>query len=284
MGSDKYHRNARIGDAYGRGSEYTDLDRDRAELFAGYNPAKSPSHQFEDGGDMGTEEDVESIKQQTRQLKQEDVGTTRNALRTAYETEQVARDTLGKIGDQSERLANSERYLDMSKTKAGAADDKVDELKKLNRSIFRPVITFHKDAKRAAQEAKVQQRYEEEREGRAQAMMEVRGTKNRLEQAGEAGSKFGNGNERSAADVAVRKDQRQRYQFEATESDEELEDELDDNLDEIGSVAERLKALGSAMGEEIDDQTGRVQRIGDKSASLDTGIFSSTQRMKKFAK
>ncbi|KAL1723038.1 hypothetical protein EV715DRAFT_191460 [Schizophyllum commune] len=284
MGQDKYHRNARIGDTYARSSEHTALDRDRAELFAGYNPSKSPSHQFEDGGDMGTEEDIESIKQQTRQLKQEDIGSTRNALRTALEAEQVARDTLGKIGDQSERLANSERYLDMSRTKAGAADDKVDELKKLNRSIFRPVITFHKDAKRAAQEAKVQQRYEEEREGRAQAMMEVRGTRNRLEEAGAAGSRFGNGKERTPTELANRKEQRQSYQFEATESDEEIEDELDDNLDEIGSVAERLKALGSAMGEEIDEQTGRVQRIGDKSASLDTGIFHSTQRMKRFAK
>lgn len=233
---------------------------------------------------MGTEEDVESIKQQTRLLKEEDVGTTRNALRVAYETEQVARDTLGKIGDQSERLANSERYLDVSRTKAGAADDKVDELRKLNRSIFRPVVTFHKDAKRAAQETKVQHRFENEREDRARAMMEVRDTKDRLEQAGGAGSRFGNGAEKTPAETAARKEQRQRFQFEANESDDEIENELDDNLDEIGGVAERLKALGSAMGEEIDQQTGRVERVADKSATLDSGMFRSTQRMKQYGK
>ena len=202
---------------------------------------------------MGFREDIQAIANSLKPPSERQ--TFMFSATMAKNIQQVARDTLGKIGDQSERLANSERYLDMSRTKAGAADDKVDELKKLNRSIFRPVITFHKDAKRAAQEAKVQQRYEEEREGRAQAMIEVRGTRNRLEEAGGAGSRFGNGKERSPADLANCKEQRQRYQFEATESDEEIEDELDDNLDEIGSVAERLKALGSAMGEEIDEQT-----------------------------
>jgi len=51
------------------------------------------------------------------------------------------------------------------------AEDKTDELKQLNRSIFRPVITFNKDAKRAAQEAKLQARYEEDRDEREKAMM-----------------------------------------------------------------------------------------------------------------
>ena len=56
------------------------------------------------------------------------------------------------------------------------AEDKTDELKQLNRSIFRPVITFNKDAKRAAQESKIQERYEEEREEREKAMLDIRQT------------------------------------------------------------------------------------------------------------
>ena len=53
----------------------------------------------------------------------------------------------------TERLADTERHLDVSKGHSLRAADKTDELKQLNRSIFRPVITFNKDKKRAAQEA-----------------------------------------------------------------------------------------------------------------------------------
>ena len=47
------------------------------------------------------EEDVEGIKQQLRFTKQESVNSTRNALRLAREAEETARNTLGKLGDQS---------------------------------------------------------------------------------------------------------------------------------------------------------------------------------------
>ena len=43
-----------------------------------------------------------------------------------------------------ERIANSERYLDMAKANNHRAEDKAGELKQLNRSIFRPVVTWNK--------------------------------------------------------------------------------------------------------------------------------------------
>jgi small-conductance mechanosensitive channel len=72
---------------------------------------------------------------------------------------------------------------------------------------------------------------------------------------------------------------RARYQFEATESDDDLEDELDQNLDEIGMLSARLNHLGKAMGQEVDSQNARLQRIGDKATTLDTKIFAGTQRL-----
>ena len=44
----------------------------------------------------------------------------------------------------SERIANSERYLDMAKANNQRAEGKADELKQLNKSIFRPVIVWNK--------------------------------------------------------------------------------------------------------------------------------------------
>ena len=186
-----------------------------------------------------------------------------------------------------EKLANTERHLDVSKTHSQRADDKTDELKKLNRSIFRPAITFNKDAKRSAAEAKIQARYEEEREEREKAMMDTRETQNRLGQASAYGQREegigagpNGGRTKTAAQLALQKEQRKRYQFEATASDDEMEDELEDNLDEISDVTKRLKALGSAMGQELDKQNGRIERIEEKTVSLDNRVFRNTERVR----
>ena len=167
----------------------------------------------------------------------------------------------------------------MSKGHSMRADDKTDELKQLNRSIFRPVITFNKDAKRSAQEAKIQARYDDDREQREKAMMDIRETQDRLGRAQTYGEGASNRFNKTAAEINVRKEQRKRYQFEATASDDELEDELDDNLNEISDVTKRLKALGTAMGQELDTQNDRITRITDKADTLDNALFRNTQRV-----
>lgn len=107
------NRGGSVGDVYTRGQK--NIEQDRGELFAGYNPEKAGSGRFFNespgmrGGPRGgepapgeeNEEDVEGIKQQLRYTKQESVNSTRNALRLAREAEETARNTLGRLGDQS---------------------------------------------------------------------------------------------------------------------------------------------------------------------------------------
>ncbi|OAX42354.1 hypothetical protein K503DRAFT_797186 [Rhizopogon vinicolor AM-OR11-026] len=272
-------------------------DRTRNELFAGYKPQeKTGSGRYFDGPALGKEpspgeendEDVEGIKQQTRFLKQDSVNSTRNALRLAREAEETAGNTIARLGDQSEKLANTERHLDVSKGHTLRAEDQIGELKQLNRSIFRPVITWNKDAKRAAHEDKIQKRYDDERLDREKAMQDIRDTQNRLGRATTYGlqdeeglTTGGSGRLRTAEQLTARKDQRKRYQFETGASDDELEDELDDNLDEISNATKRLKALGMAMGQELDQQNTRLDKIGEKTESLDSNVFRNTERLKR---
>ncbi|KAI0322713.1 protein transporter SEC9 [Amylostereum chailletii] len=284
---DKYQRNKPVGDMYSRGQG--NLDQDRNELFSGFNPEKAGTGRFTDGPGLGREpppgeendEDTEGIKQQTRFLKQDSVNSTRNALMLARQAEETARSTIGRLGDQSDKLANTERHLDISKGHSQKAEDRTDELKQLNRSIFRPVITFNKDAKRAAKEAEIQQRYEDERDEREKAMMDIRETQNRLGRATTYGQdEEGIGRRgKTGTQQAVRQEQRKRYQFEATASDDEMEDELDDNLDEISEMTKRLKALGSAMGQELDNQNSRIGRIEEKTVNLDNRVFRNTEKV-----
>ncbi|KAH6917352.1 protein transporter SEC9 [Coprinopsis sp. MPI-PUGE-AT-0042] len=280
---DKYSRSRNVGDAYSRGQG--DADQDRNELFAGYNANKAQTGRFYDGGNIPnrepgqeTEEDIEGVKQQTRFVKQESVQSTRNALQMAREAEETARNTLTRLGDQSEKLANTERHLDVSKGHSLRTDDKTDELKQLNKSIFRPVITWNKDGKRAAQEAKIQSRFEDERDEREKAMMDIRETQNRLGKATTYGQDGGSGR---FGNQEEKKQQRKRFQFEATASDDEMEDELDGNLDEIADVTKRLKALGTTMGQELDSQNKRIDRITDKTENLDGRLHRGTERFKK---
>ncbi|KAF7339442.1 U3 small nucleolar ribonucleoprotein MPP10 [Mycena sanguinolenta] len=85
----------------------------------------------------------------------------------------------------------------------------------------------------------------------------------------------------SEAQNAARKEGRKRFQFEATNSDDEIEDEIDDNLDEIGDATRRLKALGMAMGQELDKQNQRIDLIDQKTVNLDNKIVRNTERLKK---
>lgn len=236
------------------------------------------------------DDEVEAIKQQMRFAKQESLSSTRNALRIAREAEETATNTMFKLSDQSEKIGNTERSLDLAKAHASRAEDNAKEIVALNRSIFRPNVQFNKKAKRDAEEARIIARHIDEREEREAVRRDVTAAQSRLDASmngpGTGKASFGRfGQDRfgtgKKAEEAQRNKvaQRGRYQFEATESDDELEDELDQNLDEIGMLSSRLNQLGKAMGQEVDSQNARLQRIGDKATTLDTKIFAGTQRL-----
>jgi protein transport protein SEC9 len=122
-------------------------------------------------------------------------------------------------------------------------------------------------------------------------MMDVRETQNRLGRA----ATYGRGGEdeedeegigrrryKTSEQLATRKDARKRYQFEATASDDEMEDELDDNLDEIARATKGLNLLGRAMGEELDSQNDRIGKIDAKTRELDERVYTATMAVRKF--
>lgn len=137
----------------------------------------------------------------------------------------------------------------------------------------------------------MQERYNNEREERDKAMMDIRDTQNRLGRAatygrGEndddeslIGTGAGRGRFKTEQQLAERKEQRKRYQFESTGSDDELEDELDDNLDEIANATKSLKALSMAMGQELGEQNNRIERIDGKTRDVDQRLFRNTERV-----
>jgi len=258
-----YNRNRGAGDVYSRGT--AELDKDRNELFSGYNPEKSGSGRFLDGpvvkdneAGEGDDDDVEGIKKQTRYVKQESVNSTRNALRLAREAEEVGQNTMGRLAEQSGKLYGTELHLSAARLHADRAKDKTKQLKDLNRSIFRPAWTITKERKEVE-------------------VPDPTGDYNPVREVPDdiGNSLVGGKKEQRSTE------QRKRYQFDATASDDEMEDEIDDNLDEISNVTGKLKGLAMTMGDELNRQNGYINVIDDKTGHLDDRIRSNTERLKR---
>jgi len=278
-----------VGNRYGQQEE----DHSRRQLF-GNTPAPSAKFgsQFdsyaqnpsgydasqEQSQEGDQEEEVDAIKQQIRFTKQESLASSRNALRVAQEAEELARGNLIKLADQSERISNTERSLDLAKAHNLRAEDEAKEIKALNRSIFRPNISFNKSAKRDAEEAKILARHLEEKAEREKTRRDMEETRNRVGGTFQAVDRQGSSSQNRGGRSIQ---ERSRYQFESTESDEELENELDANLDGISDVASRLKQLAMTAGQEVDAQNVKLGRIGEKADDLDINIIKNTNYLKR---
>ncbi|BGP28503.1 Protein transport protein S9 plasma membrane t-SNARE [Rhodotorula toruloides] len=233
------------------------------------------SQQFENEED----EEVEGIKQQMRFVKQESLASTRNALRIARETEETARATLDRLGEQSDRIANTERHLDLAKAHNDRAVDETKELEALNRSIFRPNFTFNKQAKRDREERRLLDRHNAEKAEREQVRREQYESRQRIDNAFNRMDRDAENAAGAKARAKARGSERTRYQFEATASDDEIEDEMDDNLNNLAHVTGNLNLLAKAMGTEVDGQNKKLGRITDKADVLDNKIIRSTQHL-----
>ncbi|GAA6043253.1 hypothetical protein JCM8097_008488 [Rhodosporidiobolus ruineniae] len=277
-------------------------DEQRSELFAGapppgqYRPGGAsgsggyqPHHEGDQYGSHGgqqqqefaneEDEEVEGIKQQMRFVKQESLASTRNAVRIARETEETARATLDKLGEQSDRIANTERHLDLAKAHNDRAVDETKELEALNRSIFRPSFTFNKNAKRDREERRLLDRHNAEKLEREETRREQYESRQRIDQTYHRMDRDAENAAGARSRAKARGSERGRYQFEATASDDEVEDEIDQNLDELGGLAGRLKMLSTTMGQEVDAQNQKLGKLSGKVDVLDNNVVKSTQRL-----
>lgn len=207
------------------------------------------------------EEDINATKQEIKFMKQQDVSSTRNALRMAEQAEETGRNTLARLGAQGESIHNTERNLDLAANQNSIAEDKVRELKTLNRSMFAVHVNnpFTSGAKREQREQKITDRHRMEREQREE-------TREKAFQSGQRMNQNFKGldSHQPAPKTGASLAERAKYQFEADSEDDQLEDEIDDNLDQLTGAAKRLNVLARATGSEVEAQNEHLQRIAAK--------------------
>jgi len=210
------------------------------------------------------EGDVEAIKQEIRFTKQESLSSTRNAIRIASEAEETGRNTLSRLGTQSEKLAGVEKSLDVSAAHTRTAEDKARELRHLNRSMFAVSVSnpFTSGNRAEEEERKITERHEMERDQRERNRKYAYDSAVRVNSALD---KPGTGrkpklNEQSRSTIVGRSP----YSFEEDEEDVAVEKDIDANLHTLEALTGRLKGLALATQTELVAQNDKLDTIATK--------------------
>ncbi|EEH34681.1 transport protein sec9 [Paracoccidioides lutzii Pb01] len=223
------------------------------------------------------EEDIQATKQEIRMVKQQDVSSTRNALRAALEAEETGRNTLIRLGAQGERIHNAEKNLDLASNQNKIADERSRELKKLNKSMFAMNVSnpFTGEQRRRARDEAIIERHQEERAQREATRKAAFRSEQRMDQTFKGLAKKAN----SAPQKETRLADRAKYQFEADSEDDEMENEIESNLTAIEGVTGRLNMLARAQGKEVEQQNEHLSRIMGKSDYVDDQIHINSARL-----
>ncbi|ORZ24062.1 hypothetical protein BCR42DRAFT_402177 [Absidia repens] len=288
--SDNYSNNTSDYSNNG-GRRYNTNEDDRADLFG--SSRQSPSQYDSQGQDdaygrrsqaqqYGEEEDEEvgGLKKQIRDIKQDSLQSTRNALQKINEAEQSAAQSLNQLGTQSSQIANVNRNIDLAKAHSDRASSQADELKQLNRSIFIPVVKnpFNKGARQRRDIERLQADQAEHMEERDNIRQFEQESNARIDQANRR-------NDRVSANAGYRRGRtqadRNRYQFEADEEDDKIEDELDENLDLLGGATARLKNMAMTMNDELDSQNKQLGKLNTKVDPISHKLTATTATLNK---
>jgi protein transport protein SEC9 len=165
-------RQALFGDARERAEQRQQAGAPSYEYNAGQDGSEARSYGAYGDRQLTAEEeeeeDITATKQEIKFMKQQDVASTRNALQMAAAAEESGRSTLARLGDQGERIHNTEKNLDLAANHNLSAEDKYKELKRLNRSMFAPNVAnpFTGKERRARRDEEIYGRHRKEREQR----------------------------------------------------------------------------------------------------------------------
>ncbi|GAP83587.1 putative plasma membrane snare protein [Rosellinia necatrix] len=230
-------------------------------------------------------EEYRNLKQQIHQTTQDSLATNQNSLRYMNQALETGLSTYARLGAQNERLHHTDQLLDTATESHRHAEAQTKKLKSLNRSMFAVHVKnpFTEKRRTAEEEAKILQQNQSDREIREATRRDKFAQHSRMERTF-AG--FDNPDLPSASSSSNRAD-RNKYALE-DDSDEESKaqldaanDQIERDLEQMSIGVARLKAVGKAMGDELDHGNKLIDRIGSKTDPLDDQIRVTNARMNR---
>ncbi|KAJ2629166.1 Protein transport protein S9 plasma membrane t-SNARE [Coemansia sp. RSA 1290] len=234
-----------------------------------------------------SEEEYDMIKSQIGRVKQDTLESTRNSKRTLEQTDKVARETLTKLGQQTEQLVNMDRKLEDTMITAEDSVQQSHKLQVLSGSIFRPHVKnpFTRKKRDAEKLAKLEQQRQEALRANERSLRDVQASQRRIGQYTDpgrhhdgrpAGRMDANGRIVSTASGRSR-GERSRYMLE--DEDPEVEDEIDQNLDDISHSVGMLKKMSLAMRSELKAQEDPLSRLAENADKTSSHVGMASYRL-----
>ncbi|KAG2218442.1 hypothetical protein INT45_003629 [Circinella minor] len=279
----RYGANGRNDDSDHGGNTFTSQRKQHSRYRSEYdndNDTREDLYASTRFADEEGERQVDDLKQNIRNIKQDTLDSTRNALQTIYATQETGGQTLATLNEQAGQIANVDRDLGTVKEEAIDAAQKTKYLKRLNRSIFIPAWKnpFNKKARERQKMELEQQTHMDALKDRDDARQFEYQSQARMDRAQQ---RMNNNNASSSTANTRSQTDRNRYQFEADAEDNAMEDEIDNNLGLLSTATTNLKQMANTMGEEIDSQNKHLEKVVDKVNPVNQRIFSTTQQLNK---
>ncbi|KAJ1968135.1 Protein transport protein S9 plasma membrane t-SNARE [Dispira parvispora] len=301
-----------------QGNPWQPRNAQGASGSTGYNGSSS-SQSYGQSSPMGSQqypanadqEEYDYARRQIRSVKQDTLASSRNALRTLQETEQVGAQAINTVGNQTLQLTDTTRQLNLANLHTDVALDKTAELKRLNRHFMIPSFKnpFSK-AKQREKELKRQQAHQEALDSKKSISVQRTQDQQRVMNMGcDPSQRFANGDgEAKEAGPsnqtmnqggygspggyrgqipALSAEERARYTLKADpnlgeeEEDPELENEIHRNNHEMLGALSNLKKMGINMNSELKIQNERLSEMADRSDKISGKINVSQYRVDK---
>ena len=217
----------------------------------------------DDGQDRNQDQDweLQAMEQEIRFVKQDSLASTRNAIRIGLEAEETGLNNLSQLAGQSQKLASVETSLDITAAHVRSAQDKTQELKRLNQSMFAVHLKNPFTTKTSAEkeEKRIIAIHEMERLEREKNRHQAYQSAQRVSHAFSTNTRMKETEEKTRSTIISRNP----FSFGDDEEDK-IERDINANLDTLAGITSRLKGVALASQVEIDAQLDKIEAIGIK--------------------
>ncbi|KAK9721873.1 Protein transport protein S9 plasma membrane t-SNARE [Basidiobolus ranarum] len=231
-------------------------------------------------GDVDEDAEVHALRQEINKTRDESLASTQNAIRTLKQTEDMAQNTLVKLGEQSESINSIRGQLDIADVQADLAAQKTAELKKLNSSIFKVSFSnpFGSKKKKEKELAKLQAEHKSQQERKEELRKFDYDAKQRVAVATgrQPGARSGYSGSNHSQDQSFAPN---AYTFEGEGEDQERQ--IDENLDIMSDSLSRLKNMGLSMRDEIDVQNKVLDGVNQRADEVDQKIHTNQFKLNR---
>ncbi|KAJ1857420.1 Protein transport protein S9 plasma membrane t-SNARE [Coemansia sp. RSA 1822] len=250
------------------------------------NSRAAPPSRYQTSADMGSDEEYDAIKSQVQRVKQDTLETTRNSKRTLEQTDKVARETLVKLGQQTEQILNVDRKMEDTMVRAEDSVDKSHRLQVLSGSIFRPHVKnpFTRKKRNEEKLAKLEAQRQDALRANERNTSDIHAAHRRVDKltspnghhSGQPAGRM-DASGRIVSGPSMSRSERSRYMLD--DEDPDVENEINNNLDDIGNSVGMLKKMSLAVRAELKAQEDPLNRIRDNADTTSGHVGMASYRL-----